>query len=352
MTQDETLLRLPKAIAEDHMARLFELAGAAPDIARAVALALVEAELEGSPSHGLLQAPVYIRRLLAGTISGTARLKEVHRSGAISVHDAGLALGHAAAGELAAIAVRDALEFGMAAAAVRSGIHFGVAGRYARSMAERGMLGIVMCNTTAMMPPPGGRRPVVGNNPLAIAVPCAGQPPIVFDMAMSAAAMGRIRQAAEQGQPIPAGWAADRDGNDTTDPRVALAGFLLPAAGAKGFGLALMVDLLCALAGGSCGTELRRLHGPVNEKADCSWLFLALDPNRFGLATGYAERVAELASEVRGAAPDPSRALPGDRRRAAVAGSGDEIRLPASIAASLEALSIELGAGPLPRAAS
>lgn len=343
-------IRMQRDEAERFVRRLFELAGVEADAAEIVAAALVEAELEGNASHGLLQAPTYIRRVLAGTMSKSARLEQVHRGGAISVFDAGLALGHAAAEKLVDVAIGDASQYGLAAVAARSATHFGVAGRYARMMAEASLVGIVMCNTRPMMPAPGGREAVVGNNPLAIAVPCAGGAPIVFDMAMSAAAMGRVRQAARQGRPIPAGWAIDAEGHETTDAAAALKGMLLPAAGAKGFGLALMIDLLCALSGGSAGSEVGFMHGAPEAKADCSWLFLALDPARFGLDAPYAERVAALAQQVRRGAPDPALALPGDRKQAARAKAADMLTVAPAIAASLEALSLELGGGRLPRA--
>ena len=348
MTEDKKPVELRKDQAEQFLCQLFELAGVERGTAIATAEALVEAELEGNASHGLLQAPVYVRRLLAGTISGTARLEEIHRSGAVSVFDAGLGLGHAAAGQLAAIAADDARKHGVAVATVRNATHFGVAGRYARMLAEAGLIGIVMCNSRAMMPAPGGREPVVGTNPLAIAVPCAGNPPIVFDMAMSAAAMGRIRQAAQKGEAIPLGWAVDAEGRHTSDAGAAIRGMLLPAAGPKGFGLALMVDLLCALSGGTAGSELGSLYAPPEEKADCSWLFIAIDPAQFGLAMPYAERVAELADHVRRTAPDPSLALPGDRKRAAAAKAGDSFKLAPAVAADLNTLSRQLGGIELP----
>jgi LDH2 family malate/lactate/ureidoglycolate dehydrogenase len=340
-------LQIPKDRAERLVCQLFEKAGVEANVARLVAVALVEAELEGSAAHGLLQVPVYVRRVLAGTIAKTAEPTELHRTGAISVFDAGLALGHAAAEQLAGIAIAEAHQHGLAAAAARSATHFGVAGRYARMIAEAGIVGIVMCNTRPMMPVPGGRTAVVGNNPLAISVPCAGQPPIVFDMAMSAAAMGRIRQAAQEGQPIPEGWAVDAAGRDTTDAEMALEGVLLPAGGPKGFGLALMIDLLCALSGGAAGSEIGVMHGDPEAKWECSWFFLALDPARFGLDQPYAERVAALAEQVRRSAPDPAVALPGDRRRAAMVAAGDMVTLAPRVAASLEALSQELGGAPL-----
>jgi len=341
-------VRIGREDAEAFARDLFERAGVEAETAATVAAALIEAELEGHSSHGLLHAPTYLRRILAGTIARSGRPRLVHGSGAVQVFDVGLALGHPAAEALAQVAVAEARRHGLAAVAARSATHFGVAGRYARMIAEAGMAGIVMCNTRPMMPAPGGKVAVVGNNPLAIAVPCAGAPPIVFDMAMSATAMGRIRQAAQEGKPIAPGLAVDSEGHETTDAAAALAGMLLPAGGAKGFGLALMVDLLCALAGGAAGGELNTMHGAPEVKADCSWLMLALDPQRFGLAVPYAERVAGLAAQVRGAAPEPALALPGDRRHAARRAARDIITLAPSVADSLETLSLELGGGRLP----
>ena len=340
-------VRIGRADVEAFTRDLFERAGVESATAATVAAALVEAELEGQSSHGLLQAPTYVRRVLAGTISRSARPRQVHRSGAVSIFDVGLALGHAAAEELVQVSVAEAGQHGIAAVAARSATHFGVAGRYARMIADAGMVGIVMCNTRPMMPAPGGQLAVVGNNPLAIAVPCAGAQPIVFDMAMSATAMGRIRQAAQEGRPIAPGLAVDASGRETTDAAAALAGMLLPVGGAKGFGLALMVDLLCALAGGAAGGEVGFMHGAPEVKADCSWLLLALDPKHFGLDMPYAERVAELAAPVRAAAPDPALALPGDRRRAAREAGQETVRLAPAVAESLEKLSLELGGGRL-----
>ncbi len=333
------------AEAERFATRLFEQAGVAADVARVVAQGLVAAELEGHASHGLLQASTYIRRIRAGTMSTGSAPRRVHQSGPISVYDAGLALGHAAADTLTGVTIEEARRHGMSAVAVRSATHFGVAGRYARTIAERELVGIVMSNTRPMMPAPGGSFPVAGNNPLAIAVPCAGQAPVVFDMAMSAAAMGRIRQAAESGAEIPADWAVDAEGHETTDAARALEGMLLPAGGPKGFGLALMIDFLCALAGGTAGGEVGHMHGDPATPAECSWLFLALDPARFGLDTSYAARVAELAGAVRDRSPDPARALPGDRRLGPVGAMRDTIRLQRPVVEVLEAMSQELGGG-------
>lgn len=341
---------IPAARARDVLRDLLVAAGVECAVAATTAAAIVEADVQGAASHGMLQAPNYIRRVIAGSISKSATLRTVSQSGAVTVLDAGFALGHAAAVSAMELATRQASSSGIAAVAVRAATHFGAAGQPARQAAGQGMIGIVMCNTRAMMPAPGGTRPVVGNNPLAIAVPAAGRPPIVFDMAMSAAAMGRIRMAERRGEAIPQGWAVDAAGNPTTDAGAALRGMLLPAAGAKGFGLALMVDLLCALAGGRNGTEVPSLYGDPALPFECSWLFIAIDPAHFGLEAAYAERVAELAAGiVDGPAADgaaPPR-LPGDAKLEAEARSNGHIVLPAALVAEFDQLSAGLGGPPL-----
>ena len=119
-----------------------------------------------------------------------------------------------------------------------------------------------MCNTRPLMPAPGGAERVVGNNPIAIAVPSDGPAPIVLDMATSEAAMGKIRMAEKAGEKIPGTWAVKADGSATTDPAEAIAGMLLPASGPKGFGLAFLIDLLCGLlSGGATGSAVQPLYG-------------------------------------------------------------------------------------------
>ena len=326
--------------ARDFVRALFVSAGVDAEAAALVAEGLIEADLQGAGSHGLLQAPNYLRRVRAGTISRTASLRLVHSSGAITVFDAGLALGHAVAPKAMEKAVASASIYGIAAVAIRAATHFGVAGRHVRAAAEAGLIGIAMCNSRVMLPAPGGTRPLVGNNPLAIAVPAAGRSPIVFDMAMSAAAMGKIRLAARRGESIPEGWALDSDGQPTTDAAAAIRGMLQPAAGAKGFGLALVINLLCALSGGSAGGEVAPMYGEPSAPSDCSWLLIAIDPAHFGLSQPHAQRVAELAEAMQQL--DPNASFPGDRKLEAERRSGGMIAVPRALVEDLERLSIEL----------
>jgi LDH2 family malate/lactate/ureidoglycolate dehydrogenase len=149
------------------------------------------------------------------------------------------------------------------------------------------------------MPAPGGAEALVGNNPVAIALPSAGEFPAEADMALSATAMGKIRLAAAAGARIPEDWALDSEGRPTTDPAAAIKGMLLPAAGPKGFGLAFVIDLLCGgLSDGAVGAEVRPLYGDPAEPYRCAHFFLAIDAGHFPPGERFAGRVRDQAMRV------------------------------------------------------
>lgn len=283
----------------DGIARIFIAAGIPPGAAATVAGDLVAADIEGVASHGVMLVPMYVQRIRAGSVSRATAGQIVSDRQAAVVIDGGNILGQLTARQAVDLAADRAAQFGMAAVAVRNAFHFGAAGRYTRMLADRGCVGIVMCNTRPLMPPPGGAEPVTGNNPLAIAVPGGGGFAPEVDMALSAAAMGKIRNAAAEGRPIPQGWATDRDGAATTDPDAAIAGMLLPAAGPKGFGLAFMIDLLCGgLSGGGIGAEVRPLFGMLEKPYGSANLFMAINVDHFQPLREFAARAGQAVSAV------------------------------------------------------
>jgi LDH2 family malate/lactate/ureidoglycolate dehydrogenase len=288
------------------VAHMFAALGVAAEDAHVVAEDLVAADLEGVASHGVMLVPLYVDRLLQGSVSTRSRGDVVSDRGAAIVIDAANALGQLTAHQAAGLAVRRAKEIGAAAVAVRNAFHFGTAGRYARLMAGQNCAGIVMSNTRPLMPAPGGAEAIVGNNPVAIALPTASAHPVEVDMALSATAMGKIRLAASEGAPIPNGWAVDALGQPTTDPAAAIKGMLLPAAGPKGFGLAFVIDLLCGgLSDGAIGAEVHQLYGDPALPYGCSQLFLAIDTGHFPTAETFAARVENRAEAVRGSKRAP-----------------------------------------------
>src|SRR5262249_21207803 len=251
--------------------------------AATVAEGLVDADLEGLHSHGVMLIDLYVERLRQGSVSTREAATIVsERDGAV-VLDAGHALGQLTGQQAMTIAIDKAGRFAAGIVSVRHGFHFGTAGRYARQAAEAGCIGIAMCNTRPLMPAPGGAERVVGNNPLAVALPTADEVPIVFDMATSEAAMGKIRLAAKAKEPIPDNWAVTQHGTPTTDATEAIAGMLLPAGGPKGFGLAFVIDLICGLlSGGAWGPGVQPLYGEFTTPYDCSHFFMAIDIAHFG----------------------------------------------------------------------
>lgn len=336
------------------VARLFTATGLSADAARRVADGLVEADLDGVPSHGVMLVDMYLGRIRQGSVTTRAAATVVSDRGAAVVLDAGHALGQLTAEQAMALAVERARRFAAGIVAVRHAFHFGTARRYAVQAAEADCIGIVACNTRPLMPPPGGAERIVGNNPLAITVPSDGPAPIVLDMATSEAAMGKIRMAEKAGRAIPTNWAVAADGTPTTDPAAAITGMLLPAAGPKGFGLAFLIDLMCGLlSGGASGDAVQPLYGDFAVPYDCSHLFIAIDVAHFGDPAQIRAAAAAAAERLRHSRRAPGIAqlfTPGEfewRRRQKAAG---QVRLDPAVVAMLVRTARELGVSPAPLA--
>lgn len=333
------------------LARIFEATGVAQPFAHTVSQALIDADLDGLPSHGVMQAPIYLKRLIAGSVSTGSTAELVHESAAIAVYDAGVILGALAADQAMADAVSRAKKFGISAVSVRRGFHFGAAGRYVSTAAEQGVIGIAMCNSRAMMPAPGGAEAVVGNNPLAIGMPASSGSPVVLDMAMSQTSIGRIRVAAARGEQLEDGWALDADGNPTNDPAAALKGMLTPIAGAKGFGLALMIDMLSSLlSSGAGGKDITSFYDNIAEPAHCSYLFIAIDPCHFGLdfdlAAAVQDRVSSVKASTRRAGVDRIR-VPGEGKAERRLASQGQVTISDGLVGDLSVIAQSLGVAPL-----
>ncbi|TMJ33605.1 MAG: Ldh family oxidoreductase [Alphaproteobacteria bacterium] len=327
--------------------RMLAAGGVPSDAAARVADGLVEADLEGAASHGVMLLDMYLERIRRGSVS-TKTLAEVvsDRSAAVTL-DAAHALGQLTGEQAIELAIERARQFGAGIVAVRHAFHFGTARRYAQLAAAAGCIGIAMCNTRPLMPAPGGTQRAVGNNPIAIALPVAGSIPLVLDMATSEAAMGKIRMAEKAHRPIPGNWAVTAEGLSTTDATEAIAGMLLPTGGAKGFGLAFVIDLMCGLlSGGSVGQEVRPLYGDPSLAYDCSHLFMAIDVAHFCDPEEFRARAGAAAERIRaGRRPDTVERLfaPGEpewRRHERAAG---EVELAPEVAKMLVRLARELG---------
>lgn len=302
-TSENERKTVPVAWLTEALTGIFTAVGLSTGAASTVAESLVDADRRGIPSHGSMLVPMYVDRLRSGSVSRQEKAEVVLDAGAIAVLDAHNALGQLTSDAAMDLAVGKAKAHGVGAATVRHAFHFGAAFRYVQAAARAGCIGVAAANTRPLMPAPGGAGPVVGNNPLAFGIPTGdGGEPIVLDMALSEAALGKIRIAASEGREIPATWATDADGKPTTDPEAAIAGMLLPIGGPKGYGLALIVDILTGvLSGGQSGAGVKGLYADASVPNDCAHFFLALDIGSFGDPRGFAGRLEELVSQVTGA---------------------------------------------------
>ena len=285
----------------------FEMAGVFAD-------SIVAADLRGVKSHGTIRVPEYVRRVESGVMDPRAEVRFVRDEGAVGLLDGGNGFGQAAACKAMRRAIEKAGVHGIGLVGVRNSNHFGIASYYAMAALEAGMIGLVLTNASPAMNPFGTMTPLLGTNPIAVAVPAGEEKPIVLDMSTSLVARGKIRFAALTGKEIPLGWATDAAGEPTTDAQKALKGSLEPIGGAKGSGLALIVDLLCGVLTGSCLTGDVKTIVDVSGPARTGHIFGAIDVARFIGADLFKQNVDAVIRRIKGL---PARAghqvfLPGE----------------------------------------
>jgi LDH2 family malate/lactate/ureidoglycolate dehydrogenase len=343
--------RFPVAELRAWVARLFQTAGLGPPDAQLVADVLVSADCAGVHSHGVVRVGAYAELVRSGVWRSGARPRVVREGGAFLLLDAEGCPGPVAAVDAMRRCVDKARASGLAGVWVRSAGHFGRAGYYAQLAAAEGMIGVALANAAPSLAPWGGRERVLGNNPVAVAIPRQDAAPVVLDMALSVGAQGWIRLAAERGDRLPPGWALDPDGNPTDDPHQALAGTLLPVGGYKGSGLALVVDVLTGvLAGGAFGREVSPRRG---SRFAASHAFFAVDIAQLRPTPSFLADVERLVQMVKHTALAPGFEevlLPGEREARRAAQQKDLVALPDEVVVQVQRAAEGLGfVEPLPR---
>ena len=222
-------------------------AGLTKENAEIITDSLIFADLRNVSSHGIVRLPTYIERVNAGIMNLQPEMDFISQRGATFLLDAKNGFGQLAGYKAMKRTIELAKEFGIAMSAVRNSNHFGTASYFSMMALEANQIGIAMANASPAIAPFGTATPLLGTNPLSIAVPVKGRAPIVLDMAMSTVARGKIRLSALKNEQIPLDWGLDADGNATSDPHKALEGSLVPIGGVKGSALSLIVDLICGV---------------------------------------------------------------------------------------------------------
>jgi len=268
-----------------------------------VAAAVARAEALGNVICGLYYLESYCLQLTSGRVSGKVFAKvSKPRQGAVK-SDAQFGFAQPAFAAGLAEAIKTARDNGIASYAIANAHTCTSLGYFTEQIAAHGLIGIGMTNASPVVAPPGGNKPVIGTNPIAMTVPGPEKPALHFDFSTSAVALGKITMAKAAGQKIPLGWAVDANGEPTTDPDAALKGALVSAGGYKGWGFGLMVELMAAGMTGSVNSlDIKGLKMPDGPPHGLGQFYILMDPTTYGdhFTTRFA-RIAEAVAEQEGA---------------------------------------------------
>ena len=270
--------------------------------AETVAKVLVKANLFDIPSHGVARLARYVAEIKKGVTIPTAAPKISAESPVHAVIDAQNGLGHPAANYAMEVAINKAKKSGLSCVTVKNSSHFGIAGYYALKAAQENLIALSMTNAAPLVVPTGGTKAIFGTNPIALAAPRSGHFPFLFDAATSTVSRGKLEVYERNKKQIPRDWAVDENGQPTEDPAQVLknlinrsGGGLVPLGGHKGFGLAMMVDILCGVLSGS-GFGL---HVYEKQHAEVGHCFLVIDTEKFLPLTEFKTRLEDLVSQIK-----------------------------------------------------
>ena len=328
--------------------------GVPPIDAGKIAELMLEADLTGADAHGVFRLPQYIQRLKLGSTNATPNITVNRTAPATALVDGDNGMGHLVVARAAATAIELAQENGIAWVGCRMSGHAGAAGVYAALPLKSDMVGIYSAVANANhMPLAGGAEPLLGTNPLAIAIPAGEEPPLVLDIATSIVSYGTIKNHKLQNKPLPEGWMIDpKTGEPVTDPHKSADALLLPMAGYKGAGLALMFGILAGTLNGALfGRDCVDFNADPSKVTNTGQFVLALDPSRFQAIGTFKSEVDRHIRSLRASQALPGHEavrLPGDQRaqrRADRLANG--LALAPELMAQLDRLASELAIRPL-----
>jgi L-2-hydroxycarboxylate dehydrogenase (NAD+) len=345
--------RIPAPQIAAFIQRALAAAGLAPGDAETVASLMLEADLRGSDTHGVIRLPLYLRRLKAGGINPRPAIRVVEERLASALVDGDNGIGHLVMGFAAKTAIEKATRCGVAWVGARMSNHAGPAALYAMMPLAHDMIGLYLAvGSNNHLPPWGSSENLLGTNPLAVAIPAAEEPAVVLDMAPTVAAFGKVRLKMQRGEGMPVGWMIGRDGKPLTDPKRADGGLLLPIGDYKGYGLSLITGLLAGtLNGAAFGRDVIDFIKEPAKATNTGHVIMAVLVDAFMPAAEFKRQVDIAIRTMRNAErlPGVERVwLPGEqshRKRQDRIKSG--IPMPKQLRDSLDAAARDIGIPPL-----
>lgn len=309
------MVNLPADQLQKRIAAIFAAAGCRPPENERIAQHLVEANLVGHDSHGVIRVPSYIDWLHAGKVFPNKTLEIISENDAIAVVDGQFGFGQVMGEAAMELAIAKARQHGVAVVALRNSGHLGRIGDWAIMAANAGQISLHFVNTSGggiLVAPVGGTRRRLSANPIAAGLPRKDRPPLIVDISTCTIAEGKVRVALNKGERVPPGCLLDGEGRPTDDPRAFYAdppGAILPLGGHKGYALSVMVEMLAgALTGGSCSN-------PATKRVANNMLTITLDPSFFGSEEEFYAEAERFVAHVKDCPTDVAGAeilMPGE----------------------------------------
>ena len=316
-----------------------------PEDAAIVVDALLDANLTGRASHGILRTKSYIHRIEAGGINPRADIRVIRESDTTAVIDGDNGLGMVISTKAARLCRDKAEKTGIACVAVRNSNHYGAAAYWTEMIGQDDMIAFSCSNSEPLVAPPGGKAVALGTNPLCMYVPTASHGPLCLDIATSAVAQGKLFDYRLRHHELGVGWAVDAEGLPTTDPERAV--YLTPFAAHKGYGIAVMIEVMCSLlTGGVFGPEIHSLINEPDKPNNVSYCFIGINISRFRDLAAFKEDVDRFVDFLHATpAVEGQRVLvPGELEQEARRKVQEEgLLLPEDLVAQLKEIAADLG---------
>src|SRR5579863_4420932 len=347
------LTRVPAERLAAFATRAFTAAGLPADDAQTLASLMVEADLRGSDTHGVIRLPLYVRRIRAGGVNAKPNMRVVSDRPSAALIDGDNGMGHLVMRRAAELAIDKARATGIGWVGARMSNHAGPAALYVTMPLKHDMIGLYFAvGSSNHLPPWGGSESLLGTNPMAVAVPAEHEPPIVLDMSPTVAAYGKVRLKAQRGEQMPVGWMIDRDGKPLTDPKRADEGHLLPIGGYKGSGLSLIIGILAgALNRAAFGRDVVDFVKETGKATNTGHAIAAIEIEAFMPAAEFKRGVDRLIRDIRNSPrlPGVERIyLPGEQTHAKLQDRrAHGIPMPKSLRDSLDAVARDFNVAPL-----
>lgn len=279
---------------------ILEVAGLNEENRWIVAESLVSANLRGVDSHGVTRLPIYVKRIQTGAVTPNPNVYVEEESASTLLINGNDGMGQIVGAKAIELGIEKAKENGGVYIGVKNSTHFGIGAFFIEQALKHDLIAYAMSNAPSTMAPFGGIKPYLGTNPFAFGVPAQKNKPIIFDMATSVVARGKIISAEQKGEDIPLGWAIDKEGRPTTNAKEALEGTVLPFAGPKGYAISLMMDIMSGvLTGAGFGPHINNIYGDFDKSQNVGHFFQLIDINRFMPAEQFKLRVDQMIEEIK-----------------------------------------------------